>query len=600
MIVPDHERDVPARYRAVRAACLLLLLAVVVTGLVLRTTDLHGSLWMDELHTSWVVANGWPPVAQRAAWGNQPPLFFWLVAAVTGLLGHAEWTLRLLSVVAGTGLIVASYVAVRVLSGSAAAGLLAAVLAALDRTAVFYSQEARPYALLQCGAVIHVLLLALVCRRPTLARRAAWIVLGILLWYCHYTYGLMVVAQWVGFAVWQIPRRRHPLADAAGTSGVAHPATAAGSDAPRRYGLRSLGCDTVLLALAAAPSLPHVREIARYAWQWEAVIPPPAPADLLGVHPAMAYLAAPAALALLYACLRHATMHPDAARAPLPPSDPAGGAGCRPAPWRACAYLLVCYAVPVMAAYTAAYATGSRVFYARYLLPAAAILPLASASLVAAAATGRRPHGQRGAAAGRWACRLAPWLAATGVVMLTAARGASVLPELYRWLAASDGRATLSLHPTGDYRQALAWVRWQAAGTRQPVFLATGLVETQRLATADHAQRAALADYLLFAVRGLYGLEDGRPLEVLRHAPEGWFTPKQLQLLRRHGGGWCVADCVGPSSDDDAQPMTGGMFPSDQQFRRALRSQAAHAGMALEVSLSGVFRGVYVYRLAVR
>ena len=65
------------------------------------------SLWLDELHTSWVVAMGcrrFPPA--RGA-GNQSPLYFYLEWGVVQLAGQHEWTLRWLSLAAGTGLILA-------------------------------------------------------------------------------------------------------------------------------------------------------------------------------------------------------------------------------------------------------------------------------------------------------------------------------------------------------------------------------------------------------------------------------------------------------------------------------------------------------------
>ncbi|MEZ6075018.1 MAG: hypothetical protein R3C56_04880 [Pirellulaceae bacterium] len=46
------------------------------------------SLWLDELHTSWVVAGPWSDVASRARQGNQSPLFFWVLGGLTKTLGN--------------------------------------------------------------------------------------------------------------------------------------------------------------------------------------------------------------------------------------------------------------------------------------------------------------------------------------------------------------------------------------------------------------------------------------------------------------------------------------------------------------------------------
>ena len=141
------------------------LIAILLLGVWLRCSQAHESLWLDELHTSWVVADGAGQIADRARAGNQSPLYFDLVWCVVQLLGHHEWTLRLLSLVAGSGLILATYELVRRWSHSVTSGLLAALLVAVSRDCIFYAQEARPYALLQLSAVAH----ARVVRRPVVA-----------------------------------------------------------------------------------------------------------------------------------------------------------------------------------------------------------------------------------------------------------------------------------------------------------------------------------------------------------------------------------------------------------------------------------------------
>lgn len=46
------------------------------------------SLWLDELHTSWVVADEWSQIAARAQAGNQSPAYFYLVKLTVKLLGQ--------------------------------------------------------------------------------------------------------------------------------------------------------------------------------------------------------------------------------------------------------------------------------------------------------------------------------------------------------------------------------------------------------------------------------------------------------------------------------------------------------------------------------
>ncbi len=132
---------------------------------------LQESLWLDELHTSWSISgDSRRIVAERAASGNQTPLYFWIVAALFKTLGQApDWIVRLPSVVAWLATI--GFVALllaRELSraefgrGQRAVGVrrkppvagplfVLGVVAwiVLDRMQWFYATEARPYALVQ-------------------------------------------------------------------------------------------------------------------------------------------------------------------------------------------------------------------------------------------------------------------------------------------------------------------------------------------------------------------------------------------------------------------------------------------------------------------
>src|SRR5207237_1835887 len=89
--------------------------------------------------------------------GNYSPLYFWLVWLSTRCVGLTEWGVRLPSLLAGIGLIPVMYFAAARLLGSRLAGLTAAAIVALDGALFgWYSQEARPYALVQLLAVVHV------------------------------------------------------------------------------------------------------------------------------------------------------------------------------------------------------------------------------------------------------------------------------------------------------------------------------------------------------------------------------------------------------------------------------------------------------------
>jgi mannosyltransferase len=118
-------------------------------GVALRLFRLdHQSLWIDEILTA-----GWAAQPLRTILfdptvnQNFPPLHNFVVHTVFAALGDGEWVLRLPSVVFGTlsivllGLLTSSWL-------GRPAGLASAFLLAISPFHLWYSQEARPYALL--------------------------------------------------------------------------------------------------------------------------------------------------------------------------------------------------------------------------------------------------------------------------------------------------------------------------------------------------------------------------------------------------------------------------------------------------------------------
>lgn len=162
---------------------------MLIAAIGLRSVTLGDSLWLDELHTSWVVAGPLSDVASRAAEGNQGPVYFWLVWFIVRLMGDHEWVIRLPSLIASVAALgTIALIARRYLDVDRSVALLVISLGAIDPHLVFYAREARPYALVQWLAALHLgLTLKLVLRGPTLQRRIVWIGLGWLLFYSHFT-----------------------------------------------------------------------------------------------------------------------------------------------------------------------------------------------------------------------------------------------------------------------------------------------------------------------------------------------------------------------------------------------------------------------------
>lgn len=186
---------------------------LVMVGAAVRTLHLHESLWIDELHTSWVVMGDWSSLIHRSTIGNQSPLYFAIVKTICSVCGPSEGALRSLSLVLSVLLIPISVAMVWRWTSSRAAAYLAGALISLDPDFAYFGAEARPYALVQFVGFIQLFLFVELCRvrisgtdetsdsdtpRARIRERrlhGAWLICSILLFYVHYTAVLVVGTQ---------------------------------------------------------------------------------------------------------------------------------------------------------------------------------------------------------------------------------------------------------------------------------------------------------------------------------------------------------------------------------------------------------------------
>jgi len=127
-------------------SCLLL-----ATAAALRLYRLgQNSLWVDEYAS--LVTAGLPmaDVPAAALRVFQSPLYFWLIRLAIGVFGDSESAPRLISAVAGAVTVPLAALLIRGLGESNRVAILGAALLALSPLHLWYSQEARPYALLVC------------------------------------------------------------------------------------------------------------------------------------------------------------------------------------------------------------------------------------------------------------------------------------------------------------------------------------------------------------------------------------------------------------------------------------------------------------------
>jgi 4-amino-4-deoxy-L-arabinose transferase-like glycosyltransferase len=140
-------------------------------------------LWLDEaasLH--WATAANW---LELAVLNNTPPLYYFGLRIWTGLAGQSQEALRLPSAVCGT-----LFVAVVMWTGrrmfTPSVGLWSALWAALNPVHIYYSQEARAYALLVLALILTYATLWRAVQENAWRRWALFSVCAVIALYSHY------------------------------------------------------------------------------------------------------------------------------------------------------------------------------------------------------------------------------------------------------------------------------------------------------------------------------------------------------------------------------------------------------------------------------
>jgi 4-amino-4-deoxy-L-arabinose transferase-like glycosyltransferase len=278
---PEHEPAEQTRPRALWAA----LGAIVAGGAFLRFWHLGmQGLWWDEATSGWLLRGGLGHVAPAVArTESTPPLYYLTAWCWTHVFGSGAVGLRSLSATAGALTVPAAFLAGRTFV-SDRVGLVVAGLVAVNPFLVWYSQEARAYAMLALLTTVALWLFARVRARPTAARHVVWGLSASLALFTHYFAFFAIVPQ----ALLLLGDRRIPL-----RRRVAGPAVAAVTGA-------------ALLSLVSRQTGAHAlwfthiglgRRIGQLFPQYLVGFTPPAPAFVIAV----AVAAVLAALALLAA-----------------------------------------------------------------------------------------------------------------------------------------------------------------------------------------------------------------------------------------------------------------------------------------------------------
>jgi len=191
----------------------LTLLAILLLASFLRFYHLDTqSFWNDEGNSARIAERSLDLIVEGAAGDIHPPGYYLLLHCWRALFGPSEFALRSLSVACGLALVALTYLLGRHLFGQAA-GLMAAFLGAISPFAVYYSQEARMYALLGALSaastllVIHALRHTFDVSRLTfdisrLLPLASYVLTAAAGLYTHYAFTLVLLAHNAVFGLW--------------------------------------------------------------------------------------------------------------------------------------------------------------------------------------------------------------------------------------------------------------------------------------------------------------------------------------------------------------------------------------------------------------
>ncbi len=239
----------------------------------LRLPSISESLWVDELHTAWVVSDGIEEVPYRAAMGNQASLYFLIVWVWTQLTGLHEWSLRLPSLVGGVLCVALIAVIAHRWTRDAWVAAAAAIVAAIDIDWIFFATEARVYGFVQASAVLQAMLAWRILQHD---RRRDWIWLVVITigsFYLHYSTLLFSICL-AGLLL--------VLAD----------------DTRRRA---RMGIAAAAVAIGVLLAMPHLANIFERRENWAQFITATSRNEWMRWGTALAAIVPPAALALVYA-----------------------------------------------------------------------------------------------------------------------------------------------------------------------------------------------------------------------------------------------------------------------------------------------------------
>ncbi|NJN95677.1 MAG: hypothetical protein HC875_16980 [Anaerolineales bacterium] len=160
------------------------------------------SFWYDETFTAWLAGLPLPNLVAATMGDVHPPTWYLIEWGMAHALGASEFSLRLVSALAGIALVPAVYRLASTFNVQRSnVPLAAALVTALAPFAVYYSQEARPYSLLMLVTTLATI---------GLLERRWWLLVAgsVFALYLHNLAVLYVAALvWLGLHRWRLEWR---------------------------------------------------------------------------------------------------------------------------------------------------------------------------------------------------------------------------------------------------------------------------------------------------------------------------------------------------------------------------------------------------------
>lgn len=186
-----------------------VLIGLLVLGYALRIHRLQNrGVWWDEGWSVFVARGSPGDVVRQTATDRHPPLYFLLLHSWTRAVGDGEFAARLPSVMVGTLVIAATFTLTRRVGGIKAA-LLAALVVAVSRFAIGWSQEIRQYILASLLAVLAIWAAILAWNSGRTRHYASYVLAMTAGLYTIYLFAAVFVASNVGWFIgWLYSKRR--------------------------------------------------------------------------------------------------------------------------------------------------------------------------------------------------------------------------------------------------------------------------------------------------------------------------------------------------------------------------------------------------------